>query len=289
MAAPLASIGIPVHNGGAAFSCALASLRAQTIDNLEIVIADNASTDETKEVAEQAAYEDARVHHVRSERLLAPWENFQRAFGLCSGEWFHWACHDDWIEPDFMARCIARGEADDRIVTVISGTREVDSDGSTIRFVVESLPRSNDARATRRVRSVLWHLDAGASVGLGVHRREALARTSLITNVAQPDRLLALELARLGRIAVLPDVLQHRLQGAGHRQRDELAWLDPRNSGSRFAPIAQQARSHAAALEDGPWPPRARWLTRAEVWAAVLAWRLRTKVRYEARLRRRMR
>ena len=49
------SVAIPVHNGGATFPPLLDAIRAQRIDReVEIVVADNASTDGTREVAERA-------------------------------------------------------------------------------------------------------------------------------------------------------------------------------------------------------------------------------------------
>ena len=48
---PLVSIGMPVYNGERYVDEALRSLLAQDYPNLEIVVSDNASTDQTAEAA----------------------------------------------------------------------------------------------------------------------------------------------------------------------------------------------------------------------------------------------
>jgi len=46
----LISIGLPVFNGGEHLSQTLDALRAQDYENFELIISDNASTDETKAI-----------------------------------------------------------------------------------------------------------------------------------------------------------------------------------------------------------------------------------------------
>ena len=52
-AQPLVSIGMPVRNGGALFREALASVVTQDYRNLEIIVSDNASTDDTADVVRE--------------------------------------------------------------------------------------------------------------------------------------------------------------------------------------------------------------------------------------------
>ena len=61
---PLVTIGIPTYNRGDGYLReALESALAQTYENLEIVVSDNCSTDNTGEVVE--AYDDPRVSYFR--------------------------------------------------------------------------------------------------------------------------------------------------------------------------------------------------------------------------------
>src|SRR6266850_54307 len=55
---PLVSLGIPVYNGEDSVRDALDALLAQTYDNLELIISDNASTDRTSEICQEYATKD---------------------------------------------------------------------------------------------------------------------------------------------------------------------------------------------------------------------------------------
>ena len=59
--APLISVIVPAHNCEAYLNEAIASLTAQTIEDLEIIIVDDGSTDDTARVAAECAKRDARV------------------------------------------------------------------------------------------------------------------------------------------------------------------------------------------------------------------------------------
>ena len=67
---PLVSLGVPVYNGEAYLEEALDSLRSQTVEDLEIVIVDNQSTDATIEIAEAAEAADPRVRVLRNPENL---------------------------------------------------------------------------------------------------------------------------------------------------------------------------------------------------------------------------
>ena len=61
MGVPTVSIGLPVLNGAAHIRMTLDALLAQEYTDFELNICDNASTDETGQIAEEYAARDARV------------------------------------------------------------------------------------------------------------------------------------------------------------------------------------------------------------------------------------
>jgi glycosyltransferase involved in cell wall biosynthesis len=98
------SIGLPVHNGANYLREALDSVCAQSFGDFEVMISDNASTDETPAICEEYARRDPRIRVSRSEQFLHHAENVNRAVGLCSAEWVKLFCHDDLMAPACMAR-----------------------------------------------------------------------------------------------------------------------------------------------------------------------------------------
>ena len=285
MARPRVSIGLPVLNGERFLARALESLCAQDVDGLEIVVSDTASDDGTGEIARDFERRDSRVSYRPTSDLLPAWQNFSRAFDLCGGEWFHWACHDDWLEPDYVQRCLLVAAEHPGCVSVVTATREFNDAGETVRTVVERLPGSDHDDPRVRFRTVVRHLSEGASTGLAFHRAATLAHTSRISNVPQSDRLLGADLALRGRIVTLDKVLQHRYQGEAHLHRDHWRWLDFRNAGTPYRPLRRQIQAHLQLLQGGSWGSWSRQQLRAEVVAGILGWKVRSKLEFELRRR----
>jgi glycosyltransferase involved in cell wall biosynthesis len=103
---PLVSIGMPVRNGGALFREALASVVAQDYTNLEIIVSDNASTDETADIVREFQQRDPRIRYVRHEKMLRAFQNFRFVLDEARGDFFCWAAHDDTRSPDFISGMI---------------------------------------------------------------------------------------------------------------------------------------------------------------------------------------
>jgi glycosyltransferase involved in cell wall biosynthesis len=100
------SIGLPVFNGEQLIEQALDSLLAQTFQDFQLIISDNASTDRTPEICKDYQARDSRVHYTCMDKNYGAARNFNRVFELASGQYFKWAAHDDIIEPTFLQQCI---------------------------------------------------------------------------------------------------------------------------------------------------------------------------------------
>ena len=93
---------MPVFNGEAYLKNALDSLLTQTFSDFELIISDNASTDNTKEICEQYAKNDARIRYIRQVKNLGPTMNFKFVLDQAVGEFFMWAAADDIRSSDFI-------------------------------------------------------------------------------------------------------------------------------------------------------------------------------------------
>jgi hypothetical protein len=120
---PLVSIGMPVRNGGALFREALRSVVEQDYPNLEIIISDNGSTDETAAIALEFAAKDPRIRYLRQERVLGIFDNFRLVLDQARGDFFAWAAHDDTRSANFVSRLLTAFE--DRRVVVALGDVKV--------------------------------------------------------------------------------------------------------------------------------------------------------------------
>ena len=75
---PRVSIGMPVYNGARFIGEAVRSIQAQTFQDFEVVISDNASTDETQEICTRLAAQDSRIRYYRQARNLGAGVAFVR-------------------------------------------------------------------------------------------------------------------------------------------------------------------------------------------------------------------
>ena len=91
---------MPVYNGAQWLSAALESVLAQTLSNLELLIVDDASVDDTARIAERFATRDRRVQLLRhaSNRGQAAARNL--ALGKARGAWIAPVDADDEIRPE---------------------------------------------------------------------------------------------------------------------------------------------------------------------------------------------
>lgn len=104
---PLVSILIPTYNREAIIAETLNSALAQTYKNIEVIIVDNASTDNTWQVIQSFAKKDDRVKAFRNESNLGPVRNWKRCIDEASGEYGKILWSDDLIAPDFLEKTLS--------------------------------------------------------------------------------------------------------------------------------------------------------------------------------------
>ena len=90
---------------------AVESVLTQTYPHLKVAVFDNASGDETAEVAADLARRDPRVHYRCHPENLGPLSNFQAGMDSVDTPYFSFLCDDDLLLPDFYRHaleCIRR-------------------------------------------------------------------------------------------------------------------------------------------------------------------------------------
>jgi glycosyltransferase involved in cell wall biosynthesis len=129
---PLVSIVVPVHDGAPFIGAALRSALAQSVTDLEVVVADNASTDDTLDVVRSLA--DPRLRVMTSPVDIGAGANWNRAVRAAQGTYVKLLCADDVIEPSCLERQLSAfsGPDGDAIALVCSRRRVIDERGETI-------------------------------------------------------------------------------------------------------------------------------------------------------------
>lgn len=102
---PTVSVCIPTYNSASYVAQTLDSILAQTYQDVEIIVSDNASTDETVEILrEYEATHGIQVH--RNERNIGPNDNFNRLISLAKGKYTAIYHSDDLYEPTILEESV---------------------------------------------------------------------------------------------------------------------------------------------------------------------------------------
>lgn len=104
---PLVTIGVPVYNGEKFILETLSTALNQTYRNIEIVISDNASTDNTQQICESIASKHKNVSYIRHLKNNGPTRNFNFLLEQASGKYFMWLGDDDWLDKNYVECCVS--------------------------------------------------------------------------------------------------------------------------------------------------------------------------------------
>lgn len=190
---PLVSIGIPIYNEGRFLEESLASILAQDYKNLEIIISDNASTDNSGELCQKFVDKDARISYSRFGQNRGVTGNFRRVLDTATGKYFMWAAGHDLWSPNFISQCVRLLENDSEGVIAFGSAEWINATGSPIeRTSGWADTRGMDAVA--RFFSVFW---GNMHPILGVIRMETLRRVRFPSCVGA-DLVMLSELALKG-------------------------------------------------------------------------------------------
>lgn len=291
---PLVSIVIPTYNGQDYVGEALASARAQTYPNLEILVGDDGSQDATVAIVRRAAEEDPRIRLIARERNVGPAPNQIDLHEQARGTFIKPLLQDDILAPDAIARLVPPLAGDERIALAFARRQLVDATG-------EVLPHRHWTQPLVEQDALMdgWELGGAmlqqttnliGEVTCGLYRRDRLGDLSELWSLfgyeygPVADVALWLKLLSRGPAYYTPDVLssfrQHGDQSS-HRPevvlRGMFEWSLLVHAGRRLghlsAPSAERQALSASlglaanglrqAVHDPTWAPRLRGVIQA--------------------------
>jgi len=99
-------IGLPVYNGEKFIKHAIDSILSQSYKNFKLIISDNCSEDNTKNICKEYASKDKRVSYIRHSKNFGPHFNFKFLLDQAKSKYFMWAAADDIWLPNFLNSCV---------------------------------------------------------------------------------------------------------------------------------------------------------------------------------------
>lgn len=229
MSTPPLSVVVPVYNAGRYLESALASVLAQSFHDFELVAVDDGSTDESPHILDFIASRDPRLRVIRRPNTGIVGA-LNDGLSAARGEFVARMDADDLCLPDRFEKQVSflRGQPD--CVCVGSAFLYIDAAGSWLKEC--SRPADHES-----IEKALLSGNGGIIIHpAAMFRRAAVEQVGRYREKAQwvEDLDLYLRLARVGRLANLPEVLFHyrfheqsvnftRNQGRHERKLDVLA------------------------------------------------------------------
>lgn len=213
---PRVSIGLPVYNGENYVRAALDGLLGQTFRDVEVIVCDNASTDQTESICREYAARDARVWYQRNPRNIGAVPNYNLTLQFARGEFFKWAAHDDVCDPRYVERCVELLEQQPKAVLAFSKLTYIDGSGNEVErserdlSIPDVLPSARVWRLVRlakREDHIYWSI-------FGLARTEAMRRACPMGLYIASDQIVLMRLLLQGTFVEAPEYLFHRRQHA---------------------------------------------------------------------------
>ena len=117
---PLVSIGIPTFNRGNSLERAIKSILNQKYKNIEILISDNNSEDNTQEICLSYQKKFKNISYNRNPKNYGAFFNWKNVLNSSKGEYFMWLCDDDYIDENYVQTCINHFSINKEL-TIVSG------------------------------------------------------------------------------------------------------------------------------------------------------------------------
>lgn len=241
---PLVTAVLPTYNGATFIKRTLDSLARQTWPNLEILIGDDRSTDDTLAIVEEFAATHPNTRVLERAENLGWLRNTNDLMANAKGEFMFFAFHDDVVAPTYIEKLVAALQNNPRAVLAFSDMKlfEVDGRETSQSFVRLEGKKSALRRGLVMVRRPgtwwvpnrgLFRASAYRQVG-GIHPNEQGEYSA--------DWTWLLHLSLLGEFVRVPEVLTEK-----YYQRGSLSKTWPHNAAQlaalRKAGVAEIAGS----------------------------------------------
>lgn len=285
---PRLSIGIPVYNGQDFLPSALDSLLAQTFQEFEVVISDNASTDRTAEICRAYAAREPRIRYYVNEKNIGLAGNHNRLIGLAHGKYFMFHAHDDQSAPEYLTRCLEVLNQNPEVVLCFAKTVDIDEHGTLIgrdndhrqREIPTETLDLNAKEPHVRFRDII-QLDHQCEPDYGIMRLDILRKTLMHGNYADGDRVMLAEMALHGPFHMIREPLFFHREHTGrslevypNRQARNVL-MDPTMAGKILFPYWKEFGELWTCIRRVPLDAREKFRCRVELLKWLINYRNR--------------
>jgi glycosyltransferase involved in cell wall biosynthesis len=203
---PRLTVGIMAYNEEQYLKETIESILQQDYLNYQIIIADNASEDNTGKIALGFANKFENIRYIRHSQNIGALSNFNSLVESAKGEFFILAgAHDLWSK-NFLSQLVDALDCDDDAVIAYAPTVWIDDGGKELAKKTGFVDTSG-FKAVDRFNMVMWN-DQHAMYGL--YRLDALRKTRLQLQILGSGAVMLGELAIIGSFVIVKDAIWFR-------------------------------------------------------------------------------
>ena len=231
----------------------------QSYGDFELIISDNASTDDTSEICRDYESQDPRIRYCRQPRNIGSSPNHNFVVEVARGEFFKWASYDDLYARDLLERCVEALDEHPEAVLAHSWTANIDEDRHGLRRA--GVPACNGRGDGPRALSERSLCGSGGDDIYAVIRTSTLRRVLPQDSYHHAEHPIVAALCLHGPFVQVPDWLYFRrdhpqqAERACTTMRSRCANMDPRRANRLRHPVGPLVRGVPLGLRNGH-PPR---------------------------------
>lgn len=218
---PLVSVVIACYNRATMVEQAVRSALGQDWANIEVVVSDDASPDDSVGVLQRMG--ESRLRVQAQAKNVGVWKNWSAALGMARGDYVVFLGDDDWLTPDFVWKHVEAFRRHSSASAVFSPLEDRPDDGSPSGLLPAPFPGD---RTVSGAELVGYLLDSKVFFGSAMFRRELAQRLWAGT---EPDGMVADWGLILG-LGILPDVTVASCDGCLYVKRVHANRLSSRTS-----------------------------------------------------------
>jgi glycosyltransferase involved in cell wall biosynthesis len=231
---PGISVCIPTYNGARYLADAIDSVLRQDCGDFELIVCDNASTDDTPVLC--ARYLDPRMRYVRFEQLVGQAANWNRCLELGTSEYLVLLHADDVLRPAYLGRAASVLASNPGVSLAHCSVQHIDEAGTPV-FLKRLYDEPKVVPGDAFLKRLLVEGCLISPAGVMVRRRAYQAAGRFVEHVVWGvDWNMWMRIALQGDVAYVPETLalyrEHSSSGtaavsaSARNGRDELWALE---------------------------------------------------------------
>ena len=241
---PLVSIGIPTYNGSLSIERSLLSILHQDYQNIELIISDDNSKDNTVEICANLLKRYSNLKNIKYNLIInkinkGANHNFNKLLELSNGEYFCWHAQDDIREHNYISKCVEQFLLNDNLVYCHSNYANINYDNTCInsKIIFNNLKYILDQKNIVHRFFFAYKLNIGSTAFYGLMKKKALKETFLWENFIGSDICIFNSIILKGDSFCLDQILfKYSSRSTVRSVSQHFLFMDPLNTKINFFP-----------------------------------------------------